>query len=277
MTEHPDHGSDHEPSVRERVFRFRGAFLVAATIPAAVLPGRDGGWWQASIALAVVAVGAWLRVSGVRWIGRRAKVYRASARELLTSGVFGHLRNPLYLGNALVASGVCVALRSVEGGLLAFVGGGVVYTLVARHEEVQLRELFGAQFDEYTKNVRRWWPRWSPWRSGTPTEPVAWSEVMRSERGFVVGTSVAFLFVAAAAAGLGPAQWIQSAVMGVPPLVATAVVLTVTGFLMLKIQLHRLSQLQRPIWQRPPVPEPAPTYVPLSLRRFASRRLPDPE
>lgn len=34
-------------------------------------------------------------------------------------------------------------------------------------EDTDLRERFGAAWTEYRQSVRRWWPRWRPWRSAT--------------------------------------------------------------------------------------------------------------
>jgi protein-S-isoprenylcysteine O-methyltransferase Ste14 len=34
---------------------------------------------------------------------------------------------------------------------------------VLLYEEPVLREKFGAEYDSYCKNVRRWWPRMKAW------------------------------------------------------------------------------------------------------------------
>ena len=40
---------------------------------------------------------------------------------------------------------------------------GLVSIFVIAYEEPALRKLFGADYDEYCRNVRRWIPRLTPW------------------------------------------------------------------------------------------------------------------
>lgn len=38
-----------------------------------------------------------------------------------------------------------------------------VYLFVVFYEEPTLRKKFGIDYEEYCRNVRRWWPRLRPW------------------------------------------------------------------------------------------------------------------
>ena len=40
-----------------------------------------------------------------------------------------------------------------------------VHLFVVFHEEPTLREKFGADYEEYCRNVGRWWPRMGGWDS----------------------------------------------------------------------------------------------------------------
>src|SRR6202161_4298446 len=73
--------------------------------------------------------------------------------ELATSGIYSVTRNPLYLGSAILAAGFIIAGHSVWAGLLVGVYFCVFYYAVMRNEEDELREKFGAAFQEYAATV----------------------------------------------------------------------------------------------------------------------------
>jgi protein-S-isoprenylcysteine O-methyltransferase Ste14 len=76
---------------------------------------------------------------------------------LATSGVFGHVRHPMYLGTHLFYLGLAVvtlSLASIVIWMVAF----VFYNTLANYEEMKLEERFGDEFHQYKKNVRKWIP-----------------------------------------------------------------------------------------------------------------------
>jgi protein-S-isoprenylcysteine O-methyltransferase Ste14 len=87
--------------------------------------------------------------------GQNRKIY---AQDLVTTGIFSHCRNPLYVGNIAVGIGMGVASNSVLffsviTPLIIF-----VYIAIVAAEENFLRGKFGPPYDEYTKDVNRWLP-----------------------------------------------------------------------------------------------------------------------
>jgi len=52
--------------------------------------------------------------------------------------------------------------RSQVDGVVAAVALGI-HLFVVFYEEPTLRGKFGAQYEEYCHNVRRWWPRLQGW------------------------------------------------------------------------------------------------------------------
>ncbi|WP_262271862.1 hypothetical protein [Microvirga yunnanensis] len=52
---------------------------------------------------------------------------------------------------------------------LAF--GGITHLFVLVYEEPTLRSTYGAQYEAYAADVRRWLPRLTPWRSRAPSHP----------------------------------------------------------------------------------------------------------
>jgi len=78
--------------------------------------------------------------------------------QLTTSGPYACTRNPLYLGSALLAAGFVIAGLSWIAGTLVALYFTVFYNAVMRSEERDLREQFGAAFQEYADRVPLFFP-----------------------------------------------------------------------------------------------------------------------
>lgn len=79
--------------------------------------------------------------------------------ELVVSGLYRHVRNPMYLGVSTILAGEALVARSsalTEYLLFWFLGANV---FVIGYEEPHLRRQFGAAYGAYTKRVGRWVPR----------------------------------------------------------------------------------------------------------------------
>ena len=143
--------------------------LIVATDPDAV--GSGGGAQRvAAIAAGAGLIGAGLAlfVATVRLfaaVGRGTLAPWDPPRRLVVRGPYRHLRHPMISGVALILAGEALALAS--GGiaiwLAVFVGVNALYLPLV--EEPALRRRFGADYDRYTANVRRWIPRLRPWEN----------------------------------------------------------------------------------------------------------------
>ncbi len=112
------------------------------------------------IGFAVAILGQSVRVFtiGLAYIIRGGKDRRIYAEDLVTTGVFAHCRNPLYLGNILVLAGLGIASNSLLFNCLAtplflFFWQAIVYA-----EEQYLLTKFGTPYTDYCKRVNRWLP-----------------------------------------------------------------------------------------------------------------------
>jgi protein-S-isoprenylcysteine O-methyltransferase Ste14 len=87
--------------------------------------------------------------------GQNRKVY---AQDLVTTGIFSHCRNPLYVGNILVGIGMGVASNSIL--FFSVITPLIIFTYIAivAAEENFLRGKFGPAYDEYANDVNRWLP-----------------------------------------------------------------------------------------------------------------------
>jgi len=99
------------------------------------------------------------------WTGRGTPAPMVPPQRLVVTGFYRYVRNPMYVGFALGWIGLWIvfgrASRMAILGVLAAALG--VHLFVIFYEEPTLRGKFGAGYEEYCRNVRRWWPRSTPW------------------------------------------------------------------------------------------------------------------
>ncbi len=77
---------------------------------------------------------------------------------LITTGILGRVRHPLYLGILLIYISLIVQSISLIciGIFLIYV---IIYNKMANYEEKVLEELFGEEYLEYKKKVPKWFPK----------------------------------------------------------------------------------------------------------------------
>ena len=124
------------------------------------------------------------RIWAARHIGRQSRTRADGAGALATGGPYRFVRNPLYVFNCVLHSGVALAMMTPAAWALPiFVAG--LYALVVRWEETQVLKVHGASYREYTQRVGRFVPRGKPLQPRDPT--VTLGAALRAERGtFVV-------------------------------------------------------------------------------------------
>jgi protein-S-isoprenylcysteine O-methyltransferase Ste14 len=72
-------------------------------------------------------------------------------------GVFSLVRHPMYLGSLLVYLSLVLATLSAASFVL-FLVVFVLYDVLASYEEADLLRLFGEDYEEYRRRVRKWIP-----------------------------------------------------------------------------------------------------------------------
>ena len=91
-------------------------------------------------------------------------------QELITSGPYAYLRNPLYLGTLFIGIGVTVAGGASEWILLFLAYFVVVYGITISLEHNRLAKLFGQAYREYASSVPLLIPRVLPYRRSGDSE-----------------------------------------------------------------------------------------------------------
>ena len=100
------------------------------------------------------------------WTGRGTPAPMAPPQRLVVVGFYRYVRNPMYLGFAAGWIGLWVVFGHPDLALIAVVAAIAlgVHLFVLFYEEPTLDKKFGADYDEYRRNVRRWWPRMKAWK-----------------------------------------------------------------------------------------------------------------
>lgn len=78
------------------------------------------------------------------------------AERLITSGVFKRTRNPIYLGDSLILTGMILYWDAVLALPLIPLFVWVIERRFILPEEARLRRKFIAQFVQYSQQTRRW-------------------------------------------------------------------------------------------------------------------------
>jgi protein-S-isoprenylcysteine O-methyltransferase Ste14 len=130
------------------------------------LASRDTRFFQPGLlgylALLFWILGVWIIVQCSADIIRRGRgtpAFIDPPKELLVTGLYRHIRNPIYLGALIVQMGYIIWFGSawaVLYALLMFLGFNVLVFFI---EEPILRNTFGAGYEEYCQNVPRWIPK----------------------------------------------------------------------------------------------------------------------
>jgi protein-S-isoprenylcysteine O-methyltransferase Ste14 len=99
----------------------------------------------------IILVGILLVVFGWR------KIYRAEGK-LVTTGIYGHVRHPQYLGFMLFTLGMNILWISISAFLLWPILA-ILYYRLAKKEDKELEERFGEEYRKYERTVPMLIPR----------------------------------------------------------------------------------------------------------------------
>lgn len=148
--------------------------IVAGVIPWFITKWRfgEGAFLSASIIGGVMtAISLALLIDCFRRFaieGKGTPAPLAPTEELVISGPYRHVRNPMYLAVTGLIFGQ--ALLFGNAALIAYgVAIWIAFDLfVITHEEPRLRREFSEAYEAYSKAVPRWIPRLTPWKQPEP-------------------------------------------------------------------------------------------------------------
>jgi protein-S-isoprenylcysteine O-methyltransferase Ste14 len=126
------------------------------------------GWPVRTLGVVLITAGAGVLLdSFIRFawqgLGTPAPVF--PTRRLIVTGLYRHVRNPMYLAVLALILGQGLLLGNTNVlGYAALVALGF-HLFVLLYEEPTLRHAYGDEYERFCANVRRWIPRRRPWQA----------------------------------------------------------------------------------------------------------------
>ena len=115
--------------------------------------------WLAG-ALALAGITTWIAcLDTFSRHGRGTPLPADAPRHLVTTGLFGHLRNPIMAGELAVIWAEALYLASLGVTLYAIAMSVGAHVMIVQIEEPELRKRFGQIYADYCRDVPRWLPR----------------------------------------------------------------------------------------------------------------------
>ena len=159
------------------LFRNRSWLPVPFVLVALLAPSHANALnWLAGFV--VIVIGEWIRLAGVAVAGTVTRRRSRDVQRLVTYGIFGWVRNPLYVGNFLIWMGFVVISGVLWFLPIAVVLFAIEYSLIVAYEEGVLESIFGQEYLDYKATTPRWIPRPPRTRESGPHN---WAEAWRSE------------------------------------------------------------------------------------------------
>lgn len=172
------------------LFRYRNGLFPLAFVVALWAGKPENAFGRPSadllldlIGYAVALAGQWLRILtiGYEYIVRGGKDRQAYADNLVLGGIFAHCRNPLYVGNLLIALGLALVIHSFAFYAIFMPFILLAYVAIVAAEEDYLRGRFSSEYERYCARVNRWWPRWAGYAASIKGMRFNWRRVLVKE------------------------------------------------------------------------------------------------
>jgi protein-S-isoprenylcysteine O-methyltransferase Ste14 len=173
------------------LFRHRNALFPVACLllflpgPDPFVDALDATWVGGLIALAGQLIRA--ATIGLKYVVRGGRNRQVYAEDLVTEGIYAHTRNPMYLGNILIAAGLAIVSNSWTVIAIAIPLSLFMYVSIVAAEEDYLTRRFGAAFKAYCQRVPRWLPRISGFGETLASMQFRWRRLLLKEYGTPFG------------------------------------------------------------------------------------------
>lgn len=142
-------------------------------------------WPMSLVGFIILMAGEAIRLNAVRYAGGATRTTKVGAPSLCTAGPYARVRNPLYVGNMIMYTGIVLiaGAPNVWGMLfLTWVFFTIQYSLIVNLEEEKLVELFGEAYEAYRQFVPALIPRVIPWKNNDTRTPASWEKTFKTEK-----------------------------------------------------------------------------------------------
>ena len=137
------------------------------------------------IGFVLITIGESLRMWAVSYAGGVTRTTKVGAPSLCTSGPYSYTRNPLYIGNMVIYSGVVFVAGSLNISstlIITWVFFTIQYYLIINLEQNTLIGIFGKEYEKYINNVPKLFPRFSSWKNKDKYMPMKFSKTIKTEK-----------------------------------------------------------------------------------------------
>jgi protein-S-isoprenylcysteine O-methyltransferase Ste14 len=124
----------------------------------AMIDGDGASGIQRAVGWALVALGAWIFLWGLRTFARARTgiMLQRPAIALIAEGPYRWSRNPMYVGFSLIYFGFVCVLNTLWPVVTFPLVVLIVNLFVIGREERYLKSTFGTAYEEYCRRVGRW-------------------------------------------------------------------------------------------------------------------------
>jgi protein-S-isoprenylcysteine O-methyltransferase Ste14 len=135
------------------------------------------GWLRLPLQVAggmLIAMGGFILLDSfarfaLKGLGTPAPIF--PTKHLVVTGWYRYVRNPMYVAVVSIICGQGLFFADVR--VLAYAAAVWIafHLFVIGYEEPVLRSSFGAEYESFCRNVRRWIPRLRPWTTSASGPP----------------------------------------------------------------------------------------------------------
>jgi len=134
--------------------------LIALYFASELPPVVNWPSWQSQPIGALIFVlgmiGPVIAITQFRSVGTEVSPTSETNAKLVIAGIYRFTRNPMYLGLTIASLGIAVFFGRPLMFLTPLFVFAITNWIFIPFEEAKMRRQFGAEFDAYTKRVRRW-------------------------------------------------------------------------------------------------------------------------
>jgi len=123
--------------------------------------------WQTLMAGVLIVAGLTPLLESIRrfvLVGRGTLMPTVPTERLVVSGLYRHVRNPMYVGVMVALVGEIILFKKLDLAVYAALAWLGVHGFVCFYEEPTLKRRYPEDYARYKQNVPRWLPRLSAWQ-----------------------------------------------------------------------------------------------------------------
>lgn len=180
--------------MKEFLFKIRGYTPVVFIIIALVWAEYNPIVLVSGALLSIT--GELLRIRSIQFAGGSTRTREVGASELITSGPYGLIRNPLYVANLVMYTGFALGSSALFPYfvLLSIAFFCFQYGMIISLEENTLINLFGDEYLDYCKRIPRFIPIF-PFHLNKSEPRHDLKEALRSEKRSLQGIAIVWLML----------------------------------------------------------------------------------